>query len=57
MTISNDKTNHQRFKSPEEKKPMYLFIYLFIYCLFTAALQHMEVPRLGVEWELPQRQI
>ena len=29
-----------------------LFIYLFIYCFLGLHLQHMEVPRLGVESEL-----
>ena len=31
----------------------YLFIYLFIFGLLEPHLQHMEVPRLGVESELP----
>ena len=31
----------------------YLFIYLFMYLVFLGLhLQHMEVPRLGVKWEL-----
>ena len=32
--------------------PECLFIYLFIYCFLGLHLQHMEVPRLGVESEL-----
>ena len=30
----------------------YLFIYLFIYLFLGPLLQHMEIPRLGVELEL-----
>ena len=29
-----------------------VFIFCFFFFLFRAHLQHMEVPRLGVEWEL-----
>ena len=32
--------------------PNYLFIYLFVFCFLGLHLQHMEVPRLGVESEL-----
>ena len=45
------------FSFPLCKKYEHVFIYLFIFlffvfCLFRATRQHMEVPRLGVEWEL-----
>ena len=33
-------------------KSIFIFIYLFIFCFLVLHPQHMEVPRLGIEWEL-----
>ena len=31
---------------------IYIRIYIYIFCLLEPHLQHLEVPRLGVKWEL-----